>query len=56
MEFVPVFACDFGVVDELNARVALSFVSIEGALKNLEAEAPTNDFNHYLQEATCALG
>ena len=52
MEFVPVFACDFGVVDELNARVALSFVSIEGALKNLKAEAPTTDFNPYLQEAT----
>jgi predicted alpha-1,2-mannosidase len=53
MEFVPVFACDFGIVDELNARVALSFVSIEGALRNLEAEAKTSDFDHY-KNLACA--
>ena len=52
MEFVPVFACDFGIVDELNARVALSFVSIEGAIKNLEAEAKLSDFERYKHLAT----
>ena len=39
VEYVPVFAADFGVVSELNAEVARSFVSIEGAMANLEAEA-----------------
>jgi len=52
MEFVPVFACDFGVVDELNARVALSFVSIEGALRNLQEEAPVSNFERYKVQAT----
>ena len=54
MEFVPVFACDFGMVDELNVRVALSFVSIEGAIKNLEAEAKSRDFEHYKNLATAS--
>lgn len=51
IEYVPVFACDFGVVEELNASVALSFVSIEGALANLEAEANLPDFDAYRQLA-----
>jgi len=47
LEYVPVFACDFGVIKELNAEVALSFVSIDGALANLEAEAILPDFESY---------
>ena len=51
MEYVPVFACDFGVTDELNVRVGLSFVDIEGALNNLEQEAPHADFDKYRHQA-----
>lgn len=51
MSFVPVFACNFGVVDELNINVGLSFVSIEGALDNLKHEAPSHDFDLYRQAA-----
>ena len=51
MEYVPVFACDFGSIEELNVRLALSFVDTEGALKNLEAEAPVSDFDLYRQQA-----
>ena len=47
MEFVPVFAADFGVVDSLIVRTGLSFVDIEGALANLESEAPHADFDAY---------
>ena len=47
MEFVPVFAVDFGVVTDLTVRVALSFCDIEGAVKNLESEAPHSDFEKY---------
>jgi predicted alpha-1,2-mannosidase len=54
MEYVPVFACDFGVIDELNSRVALSFVSIEGALENLETEAPHFGFESYKAKATAS--
>ena len=51
MEYVPVFACDFGVLSELNAEVALSFVSIEGALANLNEEAVLPDFEAYQNQA-----
>jgi predicted alpha-1,2-mannosidase len=51
MEYVPVFACDFGSIDELNIRCALSFVDVEGALLNLESETPTSDFDFYRQQA-----
>ncbi|MDG2363746.1 MAG: GH92 family glycosyl hydrolase, partial [Flavobacteriales bacterium] len=47
MEFVPVFAVDFGVVTDLTVRVALSFCDIQGAVKNLESEAPHSDFERY---------
>ena len=47
VEYVPVFAADFGVIGELNAEVALSFVSIEGALENLKAEAIHPTFEDY---------
>ena len=49
VEYVPVFAADFGVVSELNAEVALSFVSIEGALQNLMVEATHSTFEDYRQ-------
>ena len=51
VEYVPVFAADFGVMSELNAEVALSFVSIEGALANLEAEATLGSFDNYRRAA-----
>lgn len=54
VSYVPVFAADFGAVDTLIARVALSFVDIEGALANLEAEAPHNDFAQYRTAAEAA--
>lgn len=47
MEYVPVFAVDFGVVDDLTVRVALSFCDVEGAVQNLDEEAPHSDFNKY---------
>ena len=47
MDFVPVFAADFGVIDELTVRVGLSFCDIEGAVGNLNAEAPHNYFERY---------
>lgn len=47
MEYVPVFAADFGTIDSLIVRTALSFVDIEGALSNLRAEAPHNRFETY---------
>jgi predicted alpha-1,2-mannosidase len=48
MSFVPVFAADFGVVDELTVKVGLSFCDIEGAINNLNTEAPHYDFKKYL--------
>ena len=50
MEYVPVFAAALGVVDTLLVRVALSSVDIEGALRNLEGEAPHLDFDRYVAE------
>lgn len=51
VEYVPVFAADFGVLSELNAEVALSFVSIDGALANLEAEGVFDSFDDYQHAA-----
>jgi predicted alpha-1,2-mannosidase len=45
MTMVPVFVADFGVLDELNVHVALSFCDIEGAIRNLEAEVQGFDFD-----------
>ncbi len=47
MEMVPVFPLRFGITDTLQAKVALSSTSIEGALKNLETEAPHWSFDNY---------
>jgi predicted alpha-1,2-mannosidase len=47
MEYVPVFAIDFGELSDLTVRLALSFCDIEGAVKNLESEAPHSDFEKY---------
>jgi len=43
LTYVPIFALIFKDVEEVQARVALSFVDIEGALRNLDAEAPNAD-------------
>ncbi len=47
MSFVPVFAVDFGIIEELVVKVGLSFCDIDGALLNLNTEAPHYDFNKY---------
>ena len=47
VEYVPVFAADFGVVDDLNVRVGLSFCDINGALMNLASEADRGSFEEY---------
>ena len=49
--YVPVFAADFGPIDTLIARVGLSFVDVQGALGNLDAEAPHNHFDAYQRAA-----
>ena len=51
LTYTPVFACDFGVLNELNVRVGLSFVSIDGAMENLVQEAPTHGFDGYREAA-----
>ena len=40
--------------EQITVVTALSGVSVEGALKNLNAEAPHNDFDKYLAEAKAA--
>ena len=50
MTMVPVFVADFGMVDELNVHVGLSFCDIEGAIRNLEAETAGFDFDRYKME------
>ena len=47
MSMVPVFVADFGVISELNVHVGLSFCDIEGAIQNLNEEAPTFDFDSH---------
>lgn len=47
LNYVPVFAADFGITDELTVKVGLSFCDISGALMNLDSEAPHCDFNKY---------
>ena len=43
LTYVPIFALIFKDVEEVQARVALSFVDIDGAVRNLDAEAPDAD-------------
>ena len=50
LNYVPVFAADFGITDELTVKVGLSFCDISGALMNLDSEAPHCDFNKYKSE------
>ena len=38
---------DFGSIDDLVVKVGVSFCSIEGAINNLETEAPHYDFEAY---------
>ena len=40
---------DFGVISELNVHVGLSFCDIEGAIQNLNQEAPNFDFDKHLE-------
>lgn len=40
MIFVPIFSLIFNNIESVTSRVALSFVDIEGAVGNLESEAP----------------
>ena len=41
MTFVPIFSLIFKDVTSVESRVALSFVDVEGALNNLNSEAPS---------------
>lgn len=54
MADVAVFPLRFGVVDSLLVNVALSPTSIDGALLNLETEAPYFDFSRYRADAEAA--
>jgi predicted alpha-1,2-mannosidase len=54
MEYVAVFPLIFPKKKSVTAVVALSGTSIEGALKNMEAEAPDFDFDRYRKEAKAA--
>ena len=47
LKYVPVFAADFGVIDDLNIKVGLSFCDINGALINLAAEAEGGHFEEF---------
>ena len=51
MTMVPVFVADFGMIEELNLHVGLSFCDIEGAIRNLEAETSGFDFDRYRTES-----
>ena len=50
VQYVPVFAADFGVIEELVVKVGLSFCDIEGAVRNLDTEANHFDFDKYRAE------
>ncbi len=50
LQYVPIFAADFGVIDELSVKVGLSFCDISGALMNLDSEAPHFNFDTYKSE------
>ncbi len=54
IELVPVFPLNFEIVDTLMVQVALSSSSIDGAIKNLEAEATHWDFERYKADAEAA--
>ncbi len=51
MADVPVFPLKFGLTDTLMVKVALSSTSIEGALLNMNVEAPHWDFSRYRADA-----
>ncbi len=44
----------FGAADEIQLRVAISGVSIDGALLNLQSEAPISDFTYYHKLASAS--
>lgn len=50
-QYVAVFPLIFDPVDQLKSKVGLSSVSIEGALENLETEAPHWNFDDYRNDA-----
>ncbi|MEC8758277.1 MAG: hypothetical protein VXX70_01905, partial [Bacteroidota bacterium] len=41
LNYVPIFSLVFSDVRVVEARVSLSFVDLDGAVANLDAEAPT---------------
>ena len=51
MAYVAQFNFDTQAGDQLVLATSLSSVSAEGAAKNLQAEAPHNDFDRYVTEA-----
>lgn len=50
-EQVQVFSLAFGKLDDLTVRVGISGTDVEGAKKNLYAEAPVPNFNHYVEKS-----
>lgn len=50
-EQVQVFSLAFGQLDELDIRVGISGTDVEGAKKNLYAEAPIANFDHYVSKS-----
>lgn len=50
-KLVPYFTFKTNANEEILVKFAISAVSAEGALKNLRAEAPHNDFNKYRANA-----
>lgn len=50
IQYVPIFAAEFGVIDELSVKVGISFCDISGALMNLDSEAPHFNFEKYKSE------
>lgn len=52
--YVPVFPLKFGLTDTLQAKVALSSTSIDGAINNLNTEAPHWSFEQYKSAAEAA--
>lgn len=49
--YIAQFMFDTEKDEQITLSTAISAVSMEGAAKNLEAEAPENNFNKYLEEA-----
>lgn len=51
LEMIQTFRLSFGQVQNLEVRVGISGVDMEGAKRNLYAEAPTFDFSKYQSNA-----